>query len=341
MNKPKLAITLGDATGIGPELIAKVLSDPDLKQYADYIVIGDQRTLEMGIHIAKVELDYKAVTNVEEALDAIASGIHPIIDQRNLDINEFKLGEVSVKSGKVTGDDLRYAIELAKSRVVDGVVYAPLNKEAMHKGGHHFQDETEYFAHLLQFDGNYGEMNTINNLWVARVTSHIALKDVPKNITKENVRKAINLCNKTLTEAGFEKPSIGVGGLNPHAGEGGLFGDEEINIIGPAIEEAKKDGINVKGPYPPDTMFITALDGEMDAIIGMYHDQAQIGFKMAGFKRGVSINAGLPVILTTPSHGTAFDIVGTGTANPAPMKQSIIIAANTATSRQKRNSITP
>jgi 4-hydroxythreonine-4-phosphate dehydrogenase len=243
------------------------------------------------------------------------------------------LGKLSAASGKVTGDDLNFALQLAKAGKINGIVYAPLNKAALYKGGYHFEDELRYFAHVLEYEGYVGEINTIGSLWTARVASHVPMKEVYKMITKENILKVIRLTHKTLKEAGYIHPVIGVNAFNPHSGDNGLCGDEEIKIIAPAIEEAQKEGFCVKGPFSADTAFLAAQKGVMDLIIGMYHDQIQVGIKLLGFQRGVSINAGLPVVLTTPAHGTAFDIAGQGTADPGPMKSAIMLGAKMAASR--------
>ncbi|MGI6084660.1 MAG: PdxA family dehydrogenase [Acetivibrionales bacterium] len=336
MRKAKIALTIGDSTGIGPEIIAKVLADKQIKDHADFVVVGDKRMLEMGMKIAKVDVPYEAFTDADEAL-AYKGDKYPLIDRNNLNLTMEDLGKRSAESGKATGDDLQFSIDLAKAGKIDGIVYAPINKAAMYDGGYHFEDELRYFAHALEYKGVVGEINTIGSLWTARIASHVPMKEVYKMITKENIKNVIRLTYKTLKEAGYENPRIGVNGFNPHCGDNGLCGDEEGRVIAPAIEECKAEGINVKGPYSADTVFLAAQKGEMDLIIGMYHDQIQVGIKLLGFQRGVSISAGLPVVLTTPAHGTAFDIVGKGIADPGPMKHAIMLGAKMAVSRLKEN----
>ncbi len=332
MKKAKMVLTLGDSTGIGPEVLAKALNDPAMKEHADFVIVGDRRMWDMGASIAKVQVPVEVFEDADEALK-YGGEKYPLIDRGNLNLSMEDLGKLSAESGKVTGDDLQFALMLAKAGKINGIVYAPLNKAAMYDGGYHFEDELRYFAHALEYKGYVGEINTIGTLWTARVASHVPMKEVYKMITKENIVNVIRLTDRTLREAGYERPVIGVNAFNPHSGDNGLCGDEEIRVIAPAIEEARREGVCVKGPFSADTVFLAAQRGEMDLIIGMYHDQIQVGIKLLGFQRGVSINAGLPVVLTTPAHGTAFDIVGRGTADPGPMKHAMMLGAKMAASR--------
>jgi 4-hydroxythreonine-4-phosphate dehydrogenase len=332
LKKAKIVLTMGDCTGIGPEVLVKALADSKIREYADFLIVGDKRMWDMGASIAAVDVPCEVFTVAEEALK-YKGDKYPFINRKNLNLSREDLGKLSAVSGKVTGDDLHFALQLAKVVKIHAIVYAPLNKAAMYQGGYHFEDELRYFAHALEYEGYVGEINTIGSLWTARVASHVPMKEVYKMVTKENILNVIRLTHKTLKEAGYEHPVIGVNAFNPHSGDNGLCGDEEIKVIAPAIEEAQKEGFCVKGPFSADTVFVAAQRGEMDLIIGMYHDQIQVGIKLLGFQRGVSINAGLPVVLTTPAHGTAFDIAGQGKADPGPMKHAIMIGAKMATSR--------
>ncbi|MDQ0338195.1 4-hydroxythreonine-4-phosphate dehydrogenase [Caldalkalibacillus uzonensis] len=316
-NKPTMGLTLGEAPGIGPELVVKALQDDEIKALATWVIIGDERVLHQGEAIAKLSLPYQKASSIDEVNDS-----HPVwlIDLGNLDPQSYELGVLSIHSGKITGETLIFALELAKTQKLDGVVYAPLNKEALHKGGFHFQDEIHFFADLLNCQEGFGEINVMDTLWVTRVTSHVPLKEVSALVTKENVLKTIQFADENLRKAGYQKPKICVAALNPHAGDGGLLGTEEIEEIIPAVEEAKDKGIEVNGPFPADTILLRRDTDPFDCLVGMYHDQAQIGMKLLGFNRGVTISGGLPVVLTTPAHGTAFDIAGQGIADPQPMK---------------------
>ena len=326
--KPVLGILLGEATGIGPEIIAKLCAENRLTPYCRPVLIGDKRVLDLGKKIAQVDFPVEVIENVEEA--CWDNGILPLLDQKNLDPKDIKVGEVDPYSGKITGDMLVTSIELLKAGKIAGFVYAPLHKAAMQLGGYEFEDEQILFAHYLDFKGPCGEMNVLNNLWTSRVTSHIPIKEVSNHVTKEAILDAITLAHNTLSKAGIINPRIAVAALNPHGGEEGLCGREEIDIIGPTVLEAQGQGINALGPYPADTIFINAFRGDYDAVVTMYHDQGQIAIKLMGFQFGVTVAAGLPYPITTPAHGTAFDIYGKGVAKIDATEQALIIAAKMA-----------
>ncbi|SFD90283.1 4-hydroxythreonine-4-phosphate dehydrogenase [Lentibacillus persicus] len=309
-----IGVTLGDATGIGPELIAKAFQEKKVRQQAAWVLVGDKRVLLQGQAIAGLELEVTEITDASQINNT--AGTINFIDLENISPDDYHLGELSELSGKVTGETLKYVLELSKDGVIDGVVYAPLNKEALHRGGHHFQDELHFFADQLDCKEGFSEINVMDDLWVSRVTSHIPLRNVSENISQEKVEERIQFADKTLKAAGVENPRIVVSALNPHAGDGGMLGDEEIRFITPAIESSSKKGINVAGPYPADTLFLRLNKEPFDCLLAMYHDQAQTGMKLLGFNRGVTMSGGLPITLTTPAHGTAFDIAGEGDANP-------------------------
>ncbi|MDW0111149.1 4-hydroxythreonine-4-phosphate dehydrogenase PdxA [Sporosarcina aquimarina] len=308
-----IAVTLGDASGIGPELIVKAFQHEAIKSSAAWLIVGDKRVFEQGQEIAGLTLPVTDVSDLAQV--SKNKGDVYFFDLKNLAPEEYKLGEVSIQSGRVTGETLKLVLELSKSNLIDGVIYAPLNKEALHRGGHHFQDELHFFADLLNCESGFSEINVMEKLWVTRVTSHIPLKNVSENISREKVYERIMFADKTLKSANFENPKIAVAALNPHAGEGGMLGNEEIDHIRPAIEQAKREGVNIEGPYPADTLFLRLGKDPFDCLLAMYHDQAQTGMKMLGFNKGVTMSGGLPITLTTPAHGTAFDIAGKGKAD--------------------------
>ncbi|MFD2043558.1 PdxA family protein [Ornithinibacillus salinisoli] len=326
---PIIGVTLGDATGIGPELIVKSFQDTEIRDLATWVIVGDKRVFEQGQSIAGLELDAKEVDHIDQ-VEKKNSSIY-FIDLGNLETSEYELGTLSNESGKVTGETLKYVLNLAKEKKIDGVIYGPLNKEALHRGGHHFQDELHFFADLLDCEEGFSEINVMQDLWVTRATSHIPLKNVSEHVTKERIVQRIQFANKTLKEAGIENPKIVVSALNPHAGEGGMLGNEEIDYIIPAIKEMQEDGVNVQGPYPADTLFLRLDKDPFDCLLAMYHDQAQTGMKLLGFNRGVTMSGGLPITLTTPAHGTAFDIAGKGIADPGATKEAIkmVVRMNT------------
>jgi 4-hydroxythreonine-4-phosphate dehydrogenase len=330
-SKPRLALLLGDCTGIGPELVAKILHEGRAAEHARLVVVGDARVFELGMRDAKVELPWVRVKHVGE-IDWNAKTI-PLIDLANIDPASFPQGKVSAESGRLTGDTLAYAIEMSRRGEVEGITFAPLNKRAMYDGGWKFPDEHKMFAHLLGHNGHFSEMNVLDGQWMTRVTSHVSLREALDQITPQRIRDAIRLANTTLRQAGIEKPRIAVAALNPHNGENGLFGMEEIEIIRPVVEEMAAQGIDCRGPFPSDTVYLKAFGGEYDSVLSMYHDQGQIATKLRGFNRGVTVTAGLQTIFTTPAHGTAFDIVGQGVATTGAIENAITLAAQLAVRR--------
>ncbi len=325
--KPVLGIILGEAAGIGPEIIAKLCAAGTLDKYCRPLLIGDRRVLELGMRIAGVKF---AVAVVDSAAAADWEGDIPLLDLQNFDPAMLRMGEVNARSGKVTGETLLVGLDLLKAGALAGMVFAPLNKEALKKGGHKFEDEHRLFAHYLRHQGPFGEINVLNNLWTTRVTSHIPLSQVSVNIGRENVLRAIMLADGALKRAGYARPRIAVAAINPHGGEGGTCGREEIEVLKPTIAVAREEGIQAVGPFPSDTVFINAFRGDYDAVVTMYHDQGQIAMKLMGFQFGVTVAGGLPFPITTPAHGTAFDIAGKGVAKTEATEQAVIIAARMA-----------
>jgi 4-hydroxythreonine-4-phosphate dehydrogenase len=239
-------------------------------------------------------------------------------------------GRPNPAAGKWVIDALTRMALAARAREVDGIVFGPLNKQAMKLGGLAYNDEQHLFAQLLQAEGYSVEFNVIDQLWTSRVTSHIPLKDVAGSITVQGVVDAVRIIHEALRRGGNARPRVAVAGLNPHAGEGGTMGREEIDIIAPAVERARREGIAATGPLPADTVFVAAKRGDFDAVVTMYHDQGQIAMKLMGFDRGVTVLGGLPVPIATCAHGTAYDIVGRNSANPVPLVNAFQLAARMA-----------
>jgi 4-hydroxythreonine-4-phosphate dehydrogenase len=328
---PVVGLMLGDTTGIGPEQCAKILADKRLRDAARLVVVGDARVLGQGMRDAGVTFDlaaYDAPRDVAWDSDAV-----PLIDLANADPAALTRGRVSPESGRIAGETLAAMIEFARAGELDAIAFAPLNKAALHAGGFRYNDEHQMFAAMTRHQGHFSEMNVLDGLWMSRATSHVSLRTALDQLTPERIADALTLADATMRNAGIAAPRIAVAALNPHAGEGGLFGREEIEIIAPAIAAAATRGIACKGPYPADTVFLKAFGGEFDGVLAMYHDQGQIATKLKGFNRGVTVTAGLSTIFTTPAHGTAFDIVGRGIANTGALEQAIRLAARLATSR--------
>jgi 4-hydroxythreonine-4-phosphate dehydrogenase len=311
--RPRLAIVPGDPSGIGPELAARLLAEEEVRAAARIVLVGDRHLWERGAAQAGVTLPLNEVAEDSLAhpsglgwlpLDTIAPG-------------EVAVGKVTAAGGRTSLRCLETALDLACAGQVDGVLFAPFNKAAMTAAGLDLEDEHRHMARHIGFTGHHGEINVLDDLMTTRVTSHIPLKDVAAHITPEAVARAIDLAHDTLRRAGHARPRIAVAALNPHAGDNGKFGREEIDILEPVAQERQRD---VSGPWPSDTVFLKAQRGEVDAVVTMYHDQGQIAMKLMGFERGVTVAGGLPIPVATPAHGTAFDIAGQGRANPGAMR---------------------
>lgn len=322
---------LGDVTGIGPEISARLLASGAMNGLARIVVIGDARVLELGCKDAGVRLESHNYADVS-AIDWPRAEI-PLIDLANVDPAKFKRGETSAESGRLCGETLKYMIDLALAGKLDGISFAPLNKGALHKGGWKYHDEHQMFAALTQHSGFFGEMNVIKEFSTFRVTSHVALREAVNMISPERITSAVQLADNTLRATGIKSPRLAVAALNPHSGEGGLFGDEEIRIIRPTVDQLRATGINCNGPVSSDVIFLKALKGEYDGVVMMYHDQGQIATKLLGFNKGVTVTAGLKTVFTTPAHGTAYDIVGQGKADTGALEHALRIAAKMAAAR--------
>lgn len=330
--KPLIGIMLGDVTGIGPELVAKLLASPQTRQQADIIVIGDERVFLLGMQDAGLQIDYVKVNSVAEA-DVEGHAV-PLIDLRNIDPARYERGKMNLESGKLTGDTLKLMTDMALAGELDGICFAPLHKAAMNRGGwSEFHDEHQMFAAWTGHKGYYGEVNIIPQFCTFRVTSHVALRKAVDMVQPDRIEGAISLAHDTLRAFGKTAPRIGVAALNPHGGENGLFGEEEITIIKPTLDRLRAQGLASEGPYPSDTVFIKARRGDFDAVVIMYHDQGQIATKLLGFNEGVTLTGGLRTVYATPAHGIAYDIVGTGQANPGAMFAAFKVAVDNARDR--------
>jgi 4-hydroxy-L-threonine phosphate dehydrogenase PdxA len=323
-NKINIAILLGDPSGIGPELISKLLSE-EITNKANIIVIGEKNILENGNKISGKTHNLEFV----ESFDQInfVNGNKFFLDIAKGKNHNYKIAECSKESGKSVLEALNLALDLAKEKKIHAINFGPFNKTSMILGGNKHSDELHLMAEKLNVKNYFCEFNVIDNFWTARVTSHIPISEVPSHIKKEKIIKPIKLINDAMKLNGIKNPRVAVQALNPHA----EFGTEEKNEIIPAIEEAKRMGINADGPLPCDTSFITSFKNKNhDCIVGMYHDALQSGLKAFGFDRGVTVQGGLPLPITTPAHGTAFDIAGKNKANLEPTLQSFKIALKMA-----------
>jgi 4-hydroxythreonine-4-phosphate dehydrogenase len=333
MDRPIVAITMGDASGIGPEVIVKAFLNPEIQNTVRPIVVGDARIIKAALKFAKGQpVEVNAVKRVLEA--KFQNGVIDVLDLQNLEPSKVKIGQICAPCGKAAIQSLEKAIKLAMDGDVDAIATAPINKEAMHKAGYKFHGHTEILAKRTRTK-NYAMMFVSDPFWVMLVTTHLPINKVSKAVTKKRVLQTIKLANEFLYSVRGKKPKIGVAGLNPHAGEGGIFGTEEKKAIKPAVEEAKRMGINVKGPISPDGIFYLANSGLFDIVIAMYHDQGLIPLKLLSFNRSVNVTVGLPIIRTSVDHGTGFDIAGKGWANPTSLIEAIKVAAHFAKSKNQ------
>ena len=329
--RPILAITLGDPAGIGPEIIIKAIQHREVYQQARPLVIGDARILQraagwLGIPLASIEL----VTNPADG--RYSFGELTLLDLANISPDDCPPGKISPAAGRAAVEYVFKACDLAMAQQVDAVVTAPLNKAAMNLAGFHYAGHTE----LLTERTHAGKVSMLlvgPALRVVHVSTHVALEEAIRRVTPERVGEVIDLAQRSCQALGIAQPRIAVAGLNPHASEGGIFGNQEETGIMPAVRAARARGLNVSDPQPPDTVFLRAVKGEFDIVVAMYHDQGHIPMKLLAFDNGVNVSMGLPIIRTSVDHGTAFDITGTGKAREDSLLAAIDVALQMAQAR--------
>jgi 4-hydroxythreonine-4-phosphate dehydrogenase len=329
--KPILGITMGDPAGIGPEIASKAMARKEIYDLCRPLIVGDAQAMKQGAEIAGVDLKVNAISEVEEA--RFKYGIMDVIDLKNVDLSKLVYGKVSSMAGKAAFEAVKSVIDLALEKKIDATITGPINKESINLAGFHYSGHTEIYAHFTG-TSDYTMLLVDGNLRVVHVSTHVSLREACDRVKKDRVLKVIRLAFDACRRLGINNPRIGVAGLNPHAGENGLFGWEEEKEITPAIREAKASGINAEGPVPPDTLFSKAKGGMYDIVVAMYHDQGHIPLKVAGFNwdekskkwssvSGVNITLGLPIIRSSVDHGTAFDQAGKGTANEESLIHAI------------------
>ncbi len=331
MTKPVIAVTFGDVSGIGPELVARLLARPEAKDAAQILVVGDSWVWKEAKRVTDAAPEMKTIRDWKEARGG--DGTPLFLPLETVAQADAVTGQVTAAAGAGARAALTACLDAAGRGDIDAICFAPLNKLAMKKGGMDFEDELHFFADYLGVKDYFCEFNTLGTLWTSRISSHIPLADIPKYVTKDRIKAAARLSFQTLKRAGFAQPRVALAALNPHGGDGGTCGREEIDIIAPAVQELNAEGLAILGPYPADTIFLKARDGALDSIVTMYHDQGQVAVKLMGFERGVTVQGGLPLPITTPAHGTAFDIVGQGKANAEAMTQAFLLAAKMGASR--------
>lgn len=325
---PIIAITMGDPSGIGPEVILKALAHPRIYDVCRPLIVGSVEIFQQ----AAAALPTRPVASLEavaSAADASDSPSRVAVLDIPADLSKIEVGVEGTESGRIAVESVRKAVALARAGEVNAIATAPLNKRAMHMAGFRYPGHTELLAELTD-TRDYSMMLVTPHLRVVHVSTHVSLRAAIERVQEPRILTVIGIAHRTLVRMGIESPRIAVAGLNPHAGESGLFGQEEIEIIGPAIEKAQAQGYNASGPFPPDTIFYRASKGEFDIVVAMYHDQGHIPIKQSGFETGVNVSVGMPFPRTSVDHGTAFDIAGKGIASEGSMIEAIELAARMA-----------
>jgi 4-hydroxythreonine-4-phosphate dehydrogenase len=329
---PLLAVTTGDPAGIGAEIILKVVQQANVQKTCRLLVIGDARIYQQRMRLPGFSpVPMEIVTDPGDG--AYTAGTLTLLDLHDVDPQECPIGQVSAVAGRGAAEAVFKACDIAMERKVDAIVTGPLNKAAMNLAGFHYAGHTELLAdrtHAIQV-----RMLLVGpKLRVIHVSTHVSLEEAIRRVTSQRVEETLESAQAACVALGIAHPRIAVAGLNPHAGEGGLFGDQEIREVMPAIERARARGWDVSDPQPPDTVFLRAVNGEFDIVVAMYHDQGHIPMKLLAFDQGVNVTLGLPIIRTSVDHGTAFNIAGTGQANPASLEAAIQVALQMVRARQ-------
>ena len=332
--RARVAVLLGDPAGIGPEIAVKLLARTQNTAAVDVLLIADPNVLAAGERVAAAKLDCLRIESTDAELQRalrFEPGRITWWVQPTIAASDVRQGEATEAGGRAALRALDAAVEAARQGLVDAIVFAPLNKHALRLAGMTHEDELRFMQERFAVPGFVCEFNITQGLWTSRVTSHVPLRDVADAITAAGVGEAVDIIDRALKSAGVARPRIAVAGLNPHAGDGGSIGMEEIEIIAPAVEQCRARGVEAQGPYPSDTVFVRAKRGDFDAVVSMYHDQGQIAMKLMGFDNGVTLHGGLPVPVATCASGTAFDIAGKGVANVEGLQQAFSLASRMAT----------
>ena len=327
MSKSRIAVPIGDPAGVGPEIVAKSVASKEVFDVAECVIVGDKKIMKNAIRITGADLKIRVITAPEEG--DYSEGILNLIDLDNVDMNAFEFGKVSGMCGKAAYAYIAKSIELANSRQVDAVATTPINKESLRAGDIHFIGHTEIFGALTNTEDPLTMFET-NGMRVFFLTRHVSLREMLDMITKERIKDYVKRCLEALEKLGVKEGTMAIAGLNPHSGEHGLFGWEEVNEITPAVEELKAEGYNVAGPIGADSVFHQAAIGKYNSVLSLYHDQGHIATKTLDFEKTIAITNGMPILRTSVDHGTAFDIAGTGVVSAVSMIEAILLAAKYA-----------
>jgi 4-phospho-D-threonate 3-dehydrogenase / 4-phospho-D-erythronate 3-dehydrogenase len=331
-NRPILGVTMGDPSGSGPEILVKALTLPEIRAASRPIVIGDGATMARAAAIVGGEVPVRSIERIADAIHA--PKIIEVLDLHNVDLDQLQYGKVQAMSGAAAFQAIVRGVDLARSGEIAAVVTSGINKESMNLAGHHYAGHTEILADLCGVKG-VCMLLVAGDFRVGHVSTHCSLKQAIERTKKPRIMEVIRLVDEATRRLGVARPRIAVAGLNPHSGEGGLFGDEDILEIAPAVEAARAEGFDVSGPVPPDTVFFRMKEGQYDAVVAMYHDQGHIPTKVLAFDTGVNVTLGLPIIRTSVDHGTVFGKAGKGTAKPDSMVEALKLAATMAAERHR------
>lgn len=327
MSKAIIAVPMGDPAGIGPEITVKSFTNKEVFEAANSVVIGDKKVIEKAIEITNTDISINVIDEVSQA--DFSNNVINLIDLDNVDMSTFEYGQVQAQCGKAAFEYIEYAIKLAMDKKVDALATTPINKESLKAAEVPYIGHTEMLEELTNSHDPL-TMFQVRSLRIFFLTRHLSIKQAIDQMTKERVQDYVKRSYDALIKLGVEEPKLAVAGLNPHSGEGGLFGNEEIDEITPGIKLAQEDGFDVVGPVPADSVFFQALNGRYDAVISLYHDQGHIAAKMTDFHKTISITNGLPFLRSSVDHGTAFDIAGQNIASSESMEECIKLAGEYA-----------
>ena len=334
---PVVALTLGDPAGIGAELIARLLARPEATQQANIVLVGDRWLWQQGQRIAGLQVQTETIDRLADVRSRTDTARPAFIAVDTVAPEAVHQGQAGAPGGRSVLQVLDLCMDAARAGEIDAICFAPLNKQAMKQGGLRHEDELHHFAEYLGVTGYFCEFNTLGDLWTSRISSHVPLRDVAGYLSVERITQAAELIYHALLASGVRAPRVAVAGFNPHNGDGGTCGREEIDIIAPAVRALQARDWPTSdpfhGPFPADTIFLKAQAGEYQAVVTMYHDQGQIAIKLLGFSRGVTVQGGLPIPITTPAHGTAYDIAGQGKAGAEATWQAFLIACRMGAAR--------
>ncbi|HOC28547.1 MAG TPA: 4-hydroxythreonine-4-phosphate dehydrogenase PdxA [Treponemataceae bacterium] len=327
MNKPVIAVPLGDPAGIGPEIAVRAFASEETARNARPVLIGDRRIVEMALGVTKSPMKIKTISVPSEGV--WENGTLNLINIENVDLASFRFGKVCGMCGRAAYEYIERSVALAMAAQVDAVATTPINKESLRAGGVDFIGHTEIFAFLTGTEHPL-TMFEVRGLRVFFLTRHVSLKEACALVTKDRIKETAKRCFEALEKLGVTEGTMAIAGLNPHSGEHGLFGNEEVNEVEPAVRELAAEGYRVEGPVGADSVFHLALQGRYNSVLSLYHDQGHIATKTLDFERTIAVTAGMPILRTSVDHGTAFDIAGTGIASPVSMIEAITLAAKYA-----------